>query len=154
MTRTLNAYRTPPQKERKAAAELREAGIRAYVPTERITYKVGTRTVTRRVPVARGYVFGEGKPYDAEHVREKIPGHADRDGVRRLYVLTSATQRRRAFQPGDAVIIKRGRYAELPGTIADVNRGHFYDVRVVMFAKTHTVKLRESDLARAHPGTK
>jgi len=34
MPSTLIAYRTPPQMERKAAQEAREAGHRAYLPRE------------------------------------------------------------------------------------------------------------------------
>ena len=148
MTATLIAYRTPPQMERKALQEAREAGHRAYLPREPRQTTKGVR----RVPTARGYVFCEGKPPDAEHIRNAI-GPVSRTELRRLYVRTSATQRTHKFAPGDAVSIKRGSYAALSGTIAEIHRAHWYDVRVVMFGKTHVVKLRESDLARAHPGT-
>ncbi len=152
MTSTLNVYTTPPQQERKAAKEARQSGFKAAVPTEKKSYRGAHRTVSRRVPVAPGYVFAEGKPYEAKHIRAN-KGAADRQEVRRLYVRTSVTQRRHAFAPGDAVKIKRGAYVELPGTIAEIHRAHWYDVRVMMFGKSHIVKLRESDLARAHPGT-
>jgi transcription antitermination factor NusG len=148
MTSTLIAYRTPPQMERKALQEAREAGHRAYLPREPRTTQKGVR----RVPTARGYVFAKGKPSDAEHIRGAI-GPVSRAELRRLYIRTSATQIRHAFAPGDAVSIKRGRHTALSGTVAEIYRGCWYDVRITLLGKSHIVKLKESDLARAHPGT-
>ena len=148
MTSTLIAYRTPPQMERKAAQEAREAGHRAYLPREASTTKTGTR----RVPTARGYVFCEGKPADAEHIRIAI-GHVSRTELRRLYIRTSKTQRKHAFAPGDAVSVKRGRDADLAATVVEVIRSGWYLVRVAMFGKSHEIKIRESDITRMHPGS-
>lgn len=149
MTATLIAYRTPPQMERKAAQEAREAGHRAYLPREASTTTRGTRLV----PTARGYVFAEGRPAEAEHIKNAI-GPVSRSELRRLYIRASTTQRRHAYAPGDTVSIKRGSHTSLTGTIAEIHRAHWYDVRVVMLGRTHVVKLRESDLVRLHPGTK
>lgn len=148
MTATLIAYRTPPQMERKAAQEAREAGHRAYLPREARETKAGAR----RVPTARGYVFAEGKPADAEHIRTAI-GPVSRSELRRLYIRTSATQRRHTYAPGDAVSIKRGPHTSVTGTVVEIHRAHWYDVRVTMLGKSHVVKLRESDLVRMHPGS-
>lgn len=148
MTATLIAYRTPPQMERKAAQEAREAGHRAYLPRE----PRPTKTGVRRVPTARGYVFAEGKPADAEHIRNAI-GPVSRTELRRLYVRTSATQRTHKFAPGDQVSVRRGRDADLAATVTEVIRAGWYKVRVAMFGKSHDIKIRESDLARLHPGT-
>jgi transcription antitermination factor NusG len=145
MTATLIAYRTPPQMERKALAEAREAGHRAYLPRERIG--------ARNVPTARGYVFCEGKPADADHIKNAI-GPVSRTELRRLYVRSSVTQRRHKFSPGDQVSVKRGRDADLAATVVEVIRSGWYRVRVSMFGKTHEIKIKESDLARLHPGTK
>lgn len=145
VTSTLNLYWTPPQREDKAAKEIRQAGHRAYVPKERNARK-------RLVPTARSYVAATGKPYEAKHVGKRI-GPVAREDVRRLYVRTSATQIRHAFAPGDQVSIKRGRHTALTGTVAEIHRGCWYDVRITLLGKSHIVKLRESDLARAHPGT-
>lgn len=148
MTATLIAYRTPPQMERKAAAEAREAGHRAYLPSEARTTKMGTR----RVPTARGYVFAEGKPPEAEHIKNAI-GPVSRSELRRLYVRTSKTQRKHAFAPGDTVSVKRGRDVDLAATVVEVIRSGWYLVRVSMFGKSHEIKIKESDLARMHPGS-
>lgn len=155
MTATLIAYRTPPQMERKAAKELREAGIKAYVPTEIVQTREHNGRFgkgKRRVPTARGYVFAEGKPADAEHVKNAI-GPVSRSELPRLYVRTSKTQRRHAFGPGDAVSVKRGRDVDLAATVVEVIRSGWYLVRVSMFGKTHNIKIKESDLARLHPGS-
>lgn len=148
MTSTLIAYRTPPQSERKAAQEAREAGHRAYLPRES---KATTKGV-RRVPTARGYVFCEGKPSDAEHIKGAI-GPVSRTELRRLYVRTSKTQRKHKFSPGDQVSVKRGRDADLAATVTEVIRAGWYQVRVLMFGKAHHIKIKESDLSRLHPGT-
>ena len=156
MTSTLNVYTTPPQQERKAAKEAREAGFKSYVPIESVQARDHSGRFgkgKRRVPTARGYVFAEGKPFDAKHIRTN-KGAADRREVFRLYVRSSATQIRHAFKPGDDVSIKRGKYASVPGVVAEIYRGCWYDVRVVMLGKSHLAKLKESDLVRLHPGTK
>ena len=75
MSNTIAAYRTPPMMERKALAELREAGSRAYLPRD--------RNDPRRSPIARGYVFTNYKPAFAKHVKSKV-GECDRSEVLRL----------------------------------------------------------------------
>lgn len=149
MTSTLIAYRTPPQMERKAAQEAREAGHKAYLPTETRQTKIGAR----RVPTAPGYVFCEGRPAEARYIRGAVGPLPDRMSLRPLYVRTSKTQRRHAFAPGDAVSVKRGRDADLAATVVEVIRSGWYLVRVAMFGKSHDIKIRESDLARMHPGS-
>lgn len=147
--RTLNAYTVPPQKERKAVKELREAGVKAYVPTEPRVYKgPAGRTVRRRVPTLPGYVCADRKPYDAEHVRAKI-GTVARTEIARLYVRSSKTQRKHAFASGERVIIKRGNFADIPGTIIEVHRSGHYVVGVDMFGKLCQVRMRERDIAKA-----
>lgn len=141
MTSTLIAYRTPPQMERKALAEAREAGHRAYLPRERVG--------ARNVPTARGYVFAEGKPVDADHIRNAI-GPVSRTELRRLYIRTSVTQRRHAFAPGDKVISASG----YPGVVKRVLRGNRYDVEVIIANKPCLVKMKESDISLLHPHTK
>lgn len=148
MTSTLIAYRTPPQMERKAAQEAREAGHRAYLPREPRQTAKGLR----RVPTARGYVFAEGKPADAEHIKHAI-GPVSRAELRRLYVRTSKTKRTHKFSPGDQVSVKRGRDADLAATVTEIIRAGWYKVRVSMFGKSHEIKIRESDIALMHPGS-
>jgi preprotein translocase subunit YajC len=144
MTATLIAYRTPPQMERKALAEAREAGHRAYLPREPRDTKAGAR----RVPTARGYVFAEGRPAEAEHIKNAI-GPVSRTELRRLYVRTSKTQRKHAFAPGDKVVSASG----YPGTVRRVHGSGRYDVEVVIAHKPCVVKMKESDITRAHPHT-
>lgn len=146
MTSTLIAYRTKSQCERKAQKELREAGVKAYVPTEKRRWGKGER----RVPTARQYVFAAGlKPHDAEHVGQMIPGVAARPNLLGLYIRTSKSQRKHAFATGDKVVSASG----YPGTVRRVHGSGRYDVEVVIAHKPCVVKMKESDLTRAHPHT-
>jgi transcription antitermination factor NusG len=81
-------------------------------------------------------------------------GPVSRSELRRLYVRTSKTQRKHAFSPGDHVSVKRGRDADLAATVVEAIRSGWYLVRVSMFGRTHEIKIKESDLARLHPGIK
>jgi transcription antitermination factor NusG len=146
MSSTLNLYWTPPQREDKAAREIRQIGHRAYVPKERDSRQ-------RLVPTARSYIAATGKPSEAKYVGRCI-GPVTRDEIRRLYVRTSKTQRKHAYSPGDQVSVKRGRYADLAATVVEAIRSGWYLVRVSMFGRTHEIKVKESDLARLHPGIK
>jgi hypothetical protein len=155
VTSNLIAYRTPPQMERKALQEAREAGHRAYVPTEQIQARDQNgrfRRGKRRIPTAPGYVFADGKPADAEHIRNAI-GPVSRAELRRLYIRTSKTKRTHKFSPGDHVSVKRGRDADLAATVTEIIRAGWYKVRVSMFGKSHEIKIRESDIALMHPGS-
>jgi hypothetical protein len=99
MTATvLYVYRTNSQCEQKAQKELREAGIKAYVPTEKRLWG----RIERRVPTARQYVITAGlKPHDADHVGQRVPGVTAPHELRRLYLRRSKTQRKKDFAPGD-----------------------------------------------------
>jgi transcription antitermination factor NusG len=173
MTATLNLYWTPPQKEAKAAKEIRQAGHKAYVPRQRRATGKGYE------PTARGYIAADAKPtriggrfqpvrddkgdiiglrQDEQSIIEpknvgRCIGPVSRAELRRLYVRTSATQRRHTYAPGDTVSIKRGPHTSVTGTVVEIHRAHWYDVRVTMLGKSHVVKLRESDLVRLHPGS-
>jgi hypothetical protein len=147
---TLNIYTTKPQREAKARQEFRDAGVKAYVPSERRQWGKSKRYV----PTGRQYVFAKGdKPYDAEHIGKKLSGTATPEEVLGMYVRTSKTQRRHAFAIGDTVNIKRGAHAEVTATVVGIIRAQWYEVQVVFFGKTHVVRIRESDLIRLHPST-
>jgi len=148
--RQLIAYTTPPQMERKAAQEARQAGHRAYVPTEPKQYQRGNKSHTRRVPSVRGYVFSEGKPYDAKHLRTAI-GAVTRSEITRLYVRTSKTQRAHRYSAGDRVMVRRGRLAEIPATIVRPHGPGWYELAVNMFGKTCLIRISEPNI---HPGIK
>ena len=123
------AYRVPPQHERKAVAELRAAGIKAYVPMIKRERRSGSHhkrtTITVREPIARGYVFSGGKHAFAKHVKERI-GRVHHDELSRLYRAARQREPRdnpRPFQIGDTVKITAGPFE---GAIAKLakKRGH------------------------------
>jgi len=146
----LIAYTTPPQMEHKAQQEARQAGHRAYVPTEPKQYQRGSKSHTRRVPSVRGYVFSEGKPYDAKHLRTAI-GTVTRQEITRLYVRSSKTQRAYPFKRGDQVSIRKGLNADVPAIVTQVLRGGRYEVAVTMLGKACRVSVRETDMLHMHP---
>jgi len=161
MSNRLNAYATAPQMEKKAAAELRDAGIKAYLPMETISggRKLSngcTRPFNRRVPVARSYVFAGAKPPFAEAVKHRV---GPKEGARQISkadlsgLYKTARQREhrpsrtRKFIVGDQISIKVGPLANLTGTIVE-DRGRFYRVAVSLFGKTHTQAFSEMHLER------
>lgn len=142
MTATLIAYRTPPQSERKAAQEAREAGHRAYLPREPRQTTKGVR----RVPTARGYVFCEGKPSDAEHIKGAI-GPVSRTELRRLYVRTSKTQRKHKFSVGQKVTVAKGQGVFVPAVVCEILGRGWYSIGVEMMGKLCQSKKHEKDIA-------
>ena len=140
----LSAYRVPPLHEFKAKRELREAGSRAYLPVETIK--------KRKQPVARGYIFTDHKPHDAKHVRGKV-GSFDRVELIRLY-----PRRDRGhvlpdpFAPGDSVLVQRGPFAALNGTVIEKRgkRGWFVDVAI--FGKLSRVTVATHYMRKHDPG--
>jgi len=149
--RTLNAYMTCPQKERKAVKEAREAGLRAYVPTEKKTYRIGQKTIKRRVPVAPGYVFAEGKPYEAKHIRTRV-GAVERTAIARLYPRRDVGHMPPdPFKAGDSVVISCGTFASLPGTVIEkCRRGWLVDVQ--LFGRLSRVSIAPHNLRKHDPG--
>lgn len=106
---TLSAYRVPPLQEFRAAKELRQAGHRSYLPTE--------RHGKRKAPVARGYIFATGKPAEAKHVRQRI-GDLPRASLIRLYPRRDrGHEAPEPFKVGDHVEIKVGHFASMTGTL-------------------------------------
>lgn len=148
---TITAYRTAPQSERKAQAELREAGIKAYVPTENKTRRYGhhiKRTV--KVPVAPGYVFANSKPAFAKHVKARV-GDVARDDLAQFYkssrpIKPSAIGPR--YAEGDRVQIKVGQFADVIGTIFAARNNLMYLVMVPMFGKDCLIALPERNMHR------
>lgn len=95
--------------EFKAAKELRQAGHKAYLPTE--------RNGKRKSPVARGYIFADGKPPEAKHVRQRI-GNVQRAALIRLYPRRDrGHEQPEPFKAGDRVEIKVGHFASMTGTL-------------------------------------
>jgi transcription antitermination factor NusG len=149
---TITAYRTPPQQERKAAQEARDAGYRAYVPTEKVKHRTALgKTISRRRPVAPGYVFANGKPAEAEHIRARI-GNASRVEVARLYPRRMRQTVADAFAPGDTVIVDRGPFAALTGTVVGKNGRRGYVVDVQMFGRTLRTPVASDCMRKHDPG--
>lgn len=138
---TLTAYRTPPQQEKKAAKEARASGHKAYVPTELKTYKTATgKPIRRRVPVAPGYVFAHGKPYEAKHIRGPV-GPCTPLEVRRLYRL-GTSQPETGYVVGESIEIAKGHDVTIPATIMEVLGSDWYEVGVTMMGKLCRVRMR------------
>lgn len=137
----LSAYRTPPQQERKAADEFRQAGKQPFVPTECREHRMGRhrKVVVRRHPVAPGYVFALGvKPHDAVYVRQLV-GSVRPDELSPLYERARIRPVQRGgnpFKEGDAVIITKGRFAELAAKVTET-RGRMCIIAFDMLGKTH-----------------
>lgn len=84
---SLTLHRTAPQQERRAVAEARRAGVKAYVPQETRTRKVSAhtkRTTTYSVPLAPGYITLTGHVYEAQHIG-KVIGRMPKSELQRLY---------------------------------------------------------------------
>ncbi len=140
---TIGAYRVPPLREYKARREIRKARERAYLPTE--------RHGKRKAPVARGYIFATGKPLEAEHVRGKI-GDVPRAQLIRLYPRRDAGHvPLDPFQPGDRVLIERGPFASLIGTVVEkCKRGWLVDV--ALFSRVSRVSMKGTNMRKHDPG--
>lgn len=117
----MSAFRTPPQKERAAAKELRRDGIKAYVPmqeTERRTGHHTKKTIKVKTPIAPGYVFASQTSHRAKYVRNKI-GAVSTTELNRLYKARRKAKEAppKHWQVGDTVKVKVGPYADLTGKI-------------------------------------
>jgi hypothetical protein len=130
---TLSAYRVPPLHEWKAARELRDHGIRAYVPRDPAS--------DRKAPAARGYVFSSHKPAFAKHVRGKVGNVAPAE-LARLYVKRQlrAVEQPNPYSPGQTVY--RG---EVPATVISIS-GRMCVVRTTMLGKEISQALHYSQL--------
>ena len=133
MSTILAAYRVPPLHEWKAAQELREAGIRAYVPRE--------ATASRKAPVARGYVFSAAKPAFAKHVRSRV-GTVTTAELARLYIKRQRRAKEEAnpYSAGQAVY--RG---EVPAKVISIS-GRMCVVETKLLGKEITQALHYSQL--------
>ena len=136
MSNTLNAYRVPPQMEFKAAAELRQAGIRAYVPRDHGS--------PRKAPIARGYVFSAYKPAFAKHVAGRI-GSVAIPELARLYL---KRPRRRGEEAIPYVVGQAVRIGEIPGKVIEI-RGRCCIVETSLLGKQHSQAIHYTQL---HPG--
>jgi hypothetical protein len=130
---TLAAYRVPPMCEWKAAQELREAGVRAYVPRD--------PAASRKAPVARGYVFSAHKPAFAKHLRGRV-GTVTAAELARLYL---RRQRRAKDEPNPYKAGQAVYRGEVPATVVSTS-GRMCVVRTMMLGKEITQALHYSQL--------
>ena len=123
MTSTLTVYRVAPQQHRKAIAEARRAGVKAYIPKEARQHK---RTTTQ-VPIMPGYAALTGHVYDRHYIQKRV-GPIARGELKRVYdnardVLNASRRAKlKAAAPilyavGDDVEILRGAFEGLTATI-------------------------------------
>jgi hypothetical protein len=130
---TLAAYRVPPMCEWKAAQELREAGVKAYVPRD-----PGAK---RKIPLARGYVFSAAKPAFAKHVRSRV-GTVTTSELARLYL---KRQRRAAETPNPYSVGQTVYRGEVPATVISIS-GRMCVVETKLLGKDITQALHYSQL--------
>lgn len=142
MSHTLSAYRVAPQMEFKAAQELREAGIRAYVPRD--------RDAKRRPPLARGYVFSGSKPAFSKHVRSKV-GETSSAELARLYLARMKAITPDPLRIGDLIRITVGPFKDHTGPIVAERGRKAWSVDL----STHsmgTVTVITANMIRIDPG--
>lgn len=123
---SLTLHLTAPQSEKKAAAELRREGVKAYVPRYQVKKRVSHHTkatATHTKILAPGYVVAKGNSRYRQYVRSKIGGVTPAEVFRLLKQGRSQTASERSpapkklWQVGDTVKIKVGPYADLTGKI-------------------------------------
>ena len=137
----LNLYWAKPTTEKKAAKELRQAKIRAYVPKEK---RDGRKTYT---PTANGYVVAAAKPHDAVYVKHSI-GPITKAEISGLYRRTSRTQRYHKFATGEIVQKIIGKNASTLVKITECFGSGWYEIEFGMMGKTFRNKIHERDLAK------
>lgn len=130
---TVIAYRVAPNCEHRAATELRQAGIKAYVPRDR----GGRRnpfTKARPAP-APGYVFAERhyRPAFEKHVKSAV-GTVAKDDIGRLYLRRHVI--RRADEACPYHVGQTVRVGEVPATVIEI-RGRTCIVETMLLGKQH-----------------
>lgn len=140
---TLIAFKVPPQQEWKAARELREAGIKAYVPRDH-----GSK---RKAPIARGYVFSNAKPAFAKHVKAAI-GPVSGADLARLYLKRQAKLAQTPrFSEADAVRIKAGPFEGMTGTLTRRRNRTTWLVSIPKL-NASTIAVQISNMIHVDPG--
>ena len=144
---TLTAFCVAPHMEFRAAEEAQAAGYASDVPTEVIELRrTGSRKPCKRtVPVMRGYLPAEGKPYNSRYIRRAVGPVRHADMVR-MKTTMDRVQRRDAgmssqpYRVGQTVLA-----GEIPATVAEVE-GELITVAFEMLGKQHARTLHYSQL--------
>lgn len=141
MSRFWLAFTTPPQKEREAQKLLREQGITAFVPVIEVPARNRGRSGSRKPtvhPVMPGYVFVAFPAWqkyryhvakETKFIRGVIlvdgkPGRISHDVMSDFVIGLSkgrAKPTQFQLQKGAKVAVKKGKFAELTGTVLYAN---------------------------------
>lgn len=123
----MKVYRTGPQKERRARAELVRAGIKSLLPLEQRSRRGRKgKDVTYRVPIAPGYIFADAKPAEATYVRDCV-GPVTRSEIAPLYdrkhlPKSQPSRPERPWRRNDRVTVSLST-GDKTGTIVTVRKG-------------------------------
>lgn len=155
--------RVSPQREIHVAAELaRGLGLRTYVPIEQINIRRGSRTLERRLPLMRGYVFAGGLYLPWRDIRETrgVTGWLTTHGDTPAYVQQFEIDRIRAMERehnlardvrpsslsvGVRVRVTKGAFESIQSLIRAV-RGPTATIEVPMLGSTRSVQVPLSQL--------
>lgn len=135
---TINIYATTPNREHKAAEECRQARIRAYLPGSKLAKRSFGRA---RAPLTPGYVYAEGKPLEAKHMRSlKTKGNTSvsRSEVAKLYAhcrVRQIVRHENPFSAGDTAI-RSMHGADITVRVVET-RGRTCIIAYEMLGKTH-----------------
>lgn len=151
---TLTVYQTPPQKERKAQAELERLGVTSVVPMTTVFPRVRHHTkrratVTRDIPTAPRYLFTDpGHAYERHTLPSGITlsrigsaasADVDRLDLRRTQPYAPVER----FKPGDRVRITGGPFSGHTATV-DGPRGTGWRVTASLFGRPCPLALADN----------
>ena len=149
----MHILRVMPQREFRVRDQLHDLGLAAYVPIEfQTTWYPKGRSVTRRLPLIRGYVFAAVDDWMPVRAIAEVTGALLLDGapvtltaaeMAAVEALSRPMQRAipsATWVRGDAVTIRRGAWAQLTGVVDRIERGKVVAV-VEMFGKRSEVRL-------------
>lgn len=144
---TIIAYRTRSNTEHKTQADMRRAGIRAYVPRDRSKRR---SPFTGRHPApGPGYIFAANPYFPTPDKPACIRiGTVTKEEIGRLYIRRESPKpRTRPFSIGDKVRVNVGPYAGLNGIVTE-DRGKKWQITVQMFGRSCGVLMKQRDIQR------
>lgn len=140
MSTALHIYPTPPQKERKAVAEIRRGRYKALLPLDKTTRKLARgRVIEHRQPLIRGYVYAHGRPNEAQYSRPAI-GRIRPDELGSLFRHVRARpvipKTANPYRAGDTVIVTKGHLTEVRAIVKSI-RARACLIEFSMAGKAH-----------------
>lgn len=147
MSTDLLVYLAPPNREHKAAMELRQKGAGTILPDD--------TTGKRRKLTAPRYVFAD-RAVDitfAEHAKPALPGTAPLDAVMGLFCrpLPKPNPEARRFAVGDPIRIHEGAFVGQTGVVKRERGRKWFDVRLDGGAQ-HVVAVQPRNMIHIDPG--